>query len=157
MNGRIEQISVSRGGVPKRALEQGTLTARGLDGDDWAHPKFHGGPKQALLLIGAEVIAELNAMGYRLYAGALGENLTTTGLDYRKLASGQRFRLGATAEIELTKLREPCRTLNVYQEQGLERIQRLLERDARGGWYARVLRGGLLFVGDSIGLVDQVV
>ncbi|MFN7542580.1 MAG: MOSC domain-containing protein, partial [Acidobacteriota bacterium] len=126
-----------------------------LEGDDWAHPKFHGGPEQALLLIGEEVIEELRQQGYEVYAGALGENLTTQGLDYKKLRAGQRFRLGQECEIELTKLREPCRTLNVYNRGGGERIQKILKQEGRGGWYARVLRGGPLFAGDRIELVAE--
>jgi MOSC domain-containing protein YiiM len=157
MNGRVIQLNVSRGGIPKRPLEQATLSTLGLEGDDWAHPKYHGGPKQALLLIGAEVLAELNGLGYALYPGALGENLTTEGLDYGQLAAGQRFWLGASGLIELTKLREPCRTLDVYNAAGLGKIQKLLKKDGKGGWYARVLHGGLLFPGDRIGLADQVV
>ncbi|WP_031497524.1 MOSC domain-containing protein [Bryobacter aggregatus] len=157
MDGNISQLNISRGGLPKRPLPQAQLTPLGLEGDDWAHPQVHGGPNQALLLIGQEVLDELNALGYTLFPGALGENLTTTGLDYQQLALGQRFRLGAQGLIELTKLRKPCRTLDLYNQPGLEKIQKLLTQKGRGGWYARVQKGGLLFPGDRISLVDQVV
>lgn len=156
MTGTISHLNISRGGIPKRAVLQSELTALGLVGDDCANPKFHGGPNQALLLIGQAVIDELNALGYRLYPGALGENLTTLGLDYRSMATGQRFRVGSSGLIEVTKLREPCRTLDVYNSAGLERIQKLLKREGRGGWYASVQRGGPLFPNDTISLVDQV-
>ena len=66
-----------------------------------------------MLLITAEAIDELIARGYPLYYGALGENLTTRGLDRRQLRAGQRFRVGS-ALIELTKVRVPARTLDVY-------------------------------------------
>lgn len=155
MTGEICQLNTSRGGIPKRALNPATLTPLGLEGDDWAHPKYHGGPKQALLLIGDEVIEELRGLGYEVFAGALGENLTTRGLDYARLEAGQRFRLGQSCEIELTKLREPCRTLDVYNRAGAEKIQRILKQEGRGGWYARVLRGGPLFAGDRIELVAE--
>ncbi len=157
MKGKVCHLNVSRGGIPKRELNPAQLTPRGLEGDDWANLKYHGGPEQALLLIGEEVIAELRALGYELFAGALGENITTQGLDYEKLRAGQRFRLGQTCEIELTKLREPCRTLDVYNRAGGERIQRLLKQQGRGGWYARVLHGGPLFAGDRIELVAEAV
>lgn len=156
MNGIISHLNISRGGIPKRGVLQSELTPLGLTGDDWANPKYHGGPKQALLLIGQEVLDELKALGYGLYPGALGENLTTTGLDYRSMAAGQRFRIGASGLIELTKLREPCRTLDVYNAAGLGRIQRLLKLEGRGGWYARVERGGPLFPDDAISMVDQL-
>jgi MOSC domain-containing protein YiiM len=157
MTGEISQINISPGGIPKRALLSGNLTPRGLDGDSWRNPKYHGGPNQALLLIGREVVDELNSLGYRLFAGALGENLTTMGLDYRRMQSGQQYRLGSLCEIELTKLREPCRTLDVYNEEGIGKIHKLLKLEGRGGWYARVLKAGPLFPGDKITLLAQVV
>jgi len=157
MTGDITQLNISPGGIPKRELLHATLTPLGLEGDSWAHPKFHGGPKQALLLIGQEVIDELNAFGYRLYPGALGENLTTRNLSYAQMQSGQIFRLGSSCEIELTKLREPCRTLDIYNLPNLGKIQKLLKLEGRGGWYARVLKSGPLFPGDTISLWAQVV
>jgi len=157
MTGEIRQINISRGGIPKREIREAKLTPLGIEGDDWANPKYHGGPNQALLLIGEEVIAELAGMGYRLYSGALGENLTTLGLDYSQMRAGMQFRFGAGCEIELTKLREPCRTLDVYNESGLGKIQKLLKLEGRGGWYARVLKTGPVFAGDKIAVLAQVV
>ncbi len=149
--GIIQSIQTSPGGIPKRAIAVGYLTERGLEGDDWAHPKYHGGPKQALLLIGQEVLDELESLGFAVYPGALGENLTTKGLDFGALESGMRFQLGSNARIELTKLREPCRTLDVFNRAaGAGRIQKLLQERGRGGWYARVLQGGTLRAGDRI-------
>ena len=66
-----------------------------------------------MLLITIEGIEELVAQGFPLYAGALGENLTTRGLDRRALRFGQRLQVGGAA-IELTKMRIPCATLNPY-------------------------------------------
>lgn len=157
MTGQISQLNISPGGLPKRPLLQAAVTPGGMEGDSWAHPKYHGGPKQALLLIGEEVLDELKLLGYPMFAGALGENLTTKGLDYSQLRAGQQFRLGSQCEIELTKLREPCRSLDVYNREGLGKIQKLLKLEGRGGWYAQVLHGGLLFPGDVISLRAQVV
>lgn len=155
MNGKISQLNISRGGIPKRAVLTANLTPLGLEGDDWVHKRIHGGPTKALLLIGEEVIAELRGLGYPLFAGALGENITTVGLDYARLDFGMRLRLGS-CEIELTELREPCRTLDVYNTEGLTKIQKLLRQQARGGWYARVLKAGPLFPGDPIALIAQM-
>ena len=157
MTANISQLNISRGGIPKREVQPATLTPLGLEGDACGHPKIHGGPEQALLLIGEEVIEELNGMGYRLFAGALGENVTTRGLNYGELRAGMRFRLGQVCEIELTKLREPCRQLDIYNEAGRGKIQKVLKLEGRGGWYARVLRAGPLYAGDPILLQAQVV
>ena len=47
MQGRIVQISVSPGGLPKRAVPEGMVTPLGIEGDRHAHPSIHGGPNKA--------------------------------------------------------------------------------------------------------------
>jgi len=76
MQGRIIQINISPGGLPKRAVPESRITALGLEGDLHAHPQIHGGPRKAVLLASAEIIEELTARGYPLFYGALGENHT---------------------------------------------------------------------------------
>jgi len=93
LTGTIVQISVSRGGVPKRPVMEALLTPLGIEGDAHAHPEIHGGPRQAVLLITAESVDELVKRGYPVFHGAMGENLTTLGLDRRLLRAGQRYRL----------------------------------------------------------------
>ena len=51
---------MSRGGIPKRAIPSGLLTAAGIAGDAWHYP-FHGGPRKAILLVTVEGIDELCA------------------------------------------------------------------------------------------------
>src|SRR3984885_15508576 len=113
MTRSIVQIHISPGGIPKRPIAEAEVTVQGIRGDSWAHPEIHGGPNQALLLITSEGIEELIAQGYPLYPGALGENLTISGLDRRQMRVGQRYRAGEVI-FELTKLRVPCDTLSVY-------------------------------------------
>ncbi len=114
MNGTVSQINVSGGGVPKHAVAEARVTATGVEGDGHAHPQFHGGARQAVLVIAAEVIDQLNALGFPVFPGALGENLTTRGLDCGAWRIGQRWRVGADAVIEFTKIRTSCQSLLVY-------------------------------------------
>jgi MOSC domain-containing protein YiiM len=113
MTGVVVQVSIGPGGVPNRAIEAGHVTHRGIEGDAWRHPQFHGTPQRALLLITAEGIDDLAAHGFPVFYGALGENLTTRGLDRRRLRLGQRLQAGE-AVIELTEIRLPCHTLAPY-------------------------------------------
>jgi MOSC domain-containing protein YiiM len=113
MTGRVVQINVSRGGLPKFPIAEGNLTAEGFEGDVCAHPQIHGGPNQAVLMVAAEVIEVLRTKGYPVYPGALGENLTTEGLDTALWRQGQQYRVGE-AVIELTKPRSPCTQLDIY-------------------------------------------
>jgi len=157
MTGQIIQINISRGGIPKRPIPGGVITPLGLEGDSWAHPEIHGGPRQAVLLIAAEVVDELIARGYPLYYGALGENLTTRGLDRRQLRLGQRLRAGL-ALLEITKLRGPCSTLDIY---GPTIKQEIYDRQVKAGdpisprwgmsgFYASVIEPGPVRVNDII-------
>jgi MOSC domain-containing protein YiiM len=156
-SGIVAQVSTSRGGVPKYALTHAELTAAGLVGDAWKHPNIHGGPLQAVLLITEEGIDELVQAGFPLYSGALGENITTRGIDRRSFRSGQRFEIGP-AVIELTKRRTPCRTLNVYGR-GIQHAmfdRRCKDGDSSSplwglsGFYASVLTPGTIYAGDAI-------
>ena len=164
MTGSIIQISISPGGIPKRPIPEATVTATGILGDGWAHPDIHGGPMQALLLITSEGIDELTAQGHPLFHGALGENLTIQGLDRRQMRVGQRYRVGESF-LELTKLRAPCTTLDVYgpaikqavYDAKVKAGDPSTPRWGLGGFYARVLKAGTLRPGDIIELVDQVV
>ena len=87
MTGTVVQVNVSRGGVPKRAIPVAELTANGIDGDAWRYP-FHGGRQKAILLITIEGIEELVSRGFPLFAGALGENITTRGVALLDLPVG---------------------------------------------------------------------
>jgi len=164
MTGSIVQINISPGGIPKRAIAEAEVTPEGIRGDSWAHPQIHGGPNQALLMITSEGIEELIAQGYPLFAGALGENLTTAGLDRRQMRIGQRYRTGDVL-LEITKMRSPCTTLDVYGPSIKQAVYdaRVKASDVSSprwglaGFYARVLRSGTIRPKDIIELVDQVV
>lgn len=164
MTGSIVQINISPGGIPKRPIPEAEVTPEGIHGDSWAHPQIHGGPNQAVLLITSEGLDELIAQGYPLYPGALGENLTVTGLDRRQMRVGQRYRVGEVL-IELTKIRTPCSTIEVYgpsigkavYDAQVKAGDISSPRWGLSGFYARVLRAGVIRPGDIMLLVDQVV
>jgi MOSC domain-containing protein YiiM len=163
-SGSILQINVSGGGVLKRAIAEAEVTPLGIAGDLQAHPQIHGGPLKALLLITSEGIDELTALGFPLFYGALGENLTTVGLDRRMLRTGQRYRAGQ-AVIELTRIRIPCATLDIYGP-GIQKA--IYDHDVKvgdpasprwglSGFYASVVQPGMVRTGDPILLLDQAV
>lgn len=160
MPATVLQVNTSSGGVPKRAVEEATITIDGLVGDGWNHPNIHGGRRQATLLITAEGIDELAALGFPLYPGALGENITSRHLDRRGIRLGQRYRVGG-ALLEITKVRVPCATLNGYGA-GIQaamydaRIQAGDTASLRwglSGFYAAVVEPGIARAGDSIDLL----
>jgi MOSC domain-containing protein YiiM len=153
----IVQISASLGGVPKWPIPSGMITPLGLAGDTCAHPQIHGGPCQAVLLIAAETIDELKARGHPVFYGALGENLTTRGLDYRQLRVGHQLRAGA-AVLEITKVRGPCAALDVYgpaikqeiYDSRMEAGDPTSPRWGMSGFYTRVLQPGPVHPNDLV-------
>jgi MOSC domain-containing protein YiiM len=104
-------------------------------------------------LIHAELHDELEAAGFRLAPGVMGENVTTRGIDLLGLPTGTQLRLGDAAVIEVTGLRNPCLQLNKIQP-GL--MAATLDRDPDGnlvrkaGVMAVVLSGGEVKPGDGI-------
>jgi MOSC domain-containing protein YiiM len=159
MNGVVVQVNLSPGGLPKRPVPEAFLSPLGFEGDSVAHPKIHGGPEKAVLLITAEGTDALIASGYPLFYGAMGENLTTRGLDRRNLRIGMRLRAGE-AVLELTRLRGPCSSLDVYGPSIKGRIFRkgMTPSDPTwglSGFYASVVQTGWVRANDIIWVVDR--
>ena len=161
MTGTVLQVNVSPGGIPKVPVEQALVTGSGVEGDSHAHPQYHGGPKQVVLMLASEVLTELTGEGFALLPGSLGENVTTKGLDPRAWRAGQRWRIGDQLVIELTKLREPCKTLSRYGR-GIQKMvydARAASGDvtsphwAMGGFYAAVIVPGVIRKGDTVTLL----
>jgi MOSC domain-containing protein YiiM len=104
-------------------------------------------------LIHAELYDELNASGFNVSVGEMGENITTRGVDLLGLPTGTRLHLGSTAIVEVTGLRNPCYQLDDFQE-GL--MKAVLDKDEQGnlirkaGVMSIVLAGGEVRAGDPI-------
>jgi MOSC domain-containing protein YiiM len=104
-------------------------------------------------LMHEELHTELRGRGFDVWPGALGENVTTRGLDLLALPHGARLALGRAAIIEVTGLRNPCSQLDRFAP-GL--MQAVLGRAPDGsllrkaGIMAIVLQGGEVFAGDAI-------
>jgi MOSC domain-containing protein YiiM len=65
-------------------------------------------------LIHEELHLELADKGFEVSPGDMGENVTTRGIDLLALPTGTRLRLGATAVVEITGLRNPCTQLDGF-------------------------------------------
>ena len=116
----------------------------------WTEPNL-----RQVHLLQRELLAELAVEGHEVAPGELGENVTTSGLDLLALPRGTRIRLGDTAEVELTGLRNPCVQIERFQP-GL--MRRLIRRDSAGthrraGVMAVVVEGGVVRTGDPIMVV----
>ena len=163
MQGSIVQVNISPGGLPKTPIAEGWITPLGIEGDRHAHPRIHGGPLKAVLLIAAETVDALKERGYPLFYGAMGENLTTRGIDIRDVRLGDQFRVGG-AVIEITQPRGPCSALDVYGESLKQDVydRKVKQRDhssprwGMSGFYASVVRAGAVREGDAITLLSKL-
>lgn len=103
-------------------------------------------------LIAAELLDELAAVGHRVEAGQLGENILTRGVDLLGLSTGTCLRFFGGAVVEVMGLRNPCRQIDGFQA-GL--LRRVLGRDEHGevvrraGVMGVVRRGNVVRVGET--------
>jgi MOSC domain-containing protein YiiM len=104
-------------------------------------------------LIHSELHEELEARGFIVKAGQMGENITTRGIDLLSLPKGTKMFLGETALLEITGLRNPCLQLEGLQKGLMEAV---LDRDSDGnlirkaGIMGIVLATGEIRAGDEI-------
>ena len=104
-------------------------------------------------LIQSELFDEVNAKGFSVHSGQLGENITTRGVDLLDLPTGTKLNIGKEAIIELTALRNPCVQIDEYQN-GL--LKEMIYKDDEGntvrktGVMGIVVAGGIICPGDSI-------
>ena len=150
MPGRVLQVNVSPGGVPKTPVPSAQVGRLGLEGDAVNHPKIHGGPERAVCLFAQEVIDALRAEGHPIQPGDVGENLTVRGLDWPALEAEAVLAIGDRLRVQLTQRVEPCRTIaGAFADGGFKRIKPSRVPD-QTRWYARVLTPGRVQPGDAI-------
>jgi MOSC domain-containing protein YiiM len=160
MQGRLVQLSLKpkegrARGIPKRPVSTLTISAEGVEGDfnRWRTEKADGDPDQAVLLLNQEILTDLNAEGWPVQPGDLGENLLIADLPSDALAPGTVLSLGEVV-LEVSKACDPCRILFNLPYVGSERGPKFLRvMHGRRGWYARVLNGGTVGLNTSVELM----
>ncbi|MQY39868.1 hypothetical protein SRB17_78960 [Streptomyces sp. RB17] len=104
-------------------------------------------------LIHEELFAEVSGEGFKVAPGELGENITTRGIDLLGLPVGTLLRIGDSAVLEVTGLRNPCLQIHNFQD-GL--LKQVVGRDEAGnivrkaGIMSIVREGGVVRPGDTV-------
>ncbi|MGW0532980.1 MOSC domain-containing protein [Streptomyces sp. NPDC003032] len=107
-------------------------------------------------LIHEELFDELAADGFAVAPGELGENITTRGVDLLGLPTGALLRIGGSAVVEVTGLRNPCRQIDDFRA-GL--MKKVVGRGTDGavahksGVMSVVRQGGEIRPGDAVEVV----
>ena len=154
IEGRLQAIHTSNGGVPKHAREFVRVTVDGLDGDRQRDLRFHGGPMRAVSLYSLDLIDALRREGHPIGAGAIGENLTLVGVDWSAMVPRASLTIGPV-QLTLTAFASPCKNIApAFRDEHFVRVSQKLHP----GWsrlYAKVDREGIVTVGDAVHLIQQ--
>jgi MOSC domain-containing protein YiiM len=125
---------VAKSNVPAAKL----LPDWGMAGD------AHAGPwHRQVSLLAVESIEKMRAEGLEVEPGGFAENVTTAGLDTLGLHVGDRISVGE-ALLEVTQIGKACHGGCPI----LERVGTCIM--PREGIFTRVIKGGLVRVGDAI-------
>jgi len=142
-----------------KAPVQGRILLRtlGLDGDQQADRRYHGGPDKAVYLYSSEHYAfwQKALESTDLPPGTFGENLTLSGFEHdleHDLHVGDLLQIGA-ARLQLTTPRQPCWKLETRM--GLPGFAKAFLESGRIGMYARVVVEGLVGARDEVSVVER--
>jgi MOSC domain-containing protein YiiM len=133
------------------------LGPEGLEGDEQADRRVHGGVEKAVHHYPFEHYAawqaDLGALPALAAPGGFGENISTSGPTEATVAVGDIFRLGS-ALLQVSQGRQPCWKLN--RRFKVPDMARRVQQSGRTGWYYRVLAPGTVAPGDRLELVDRL-
>ncbi len=130
----------------------------GIEGDQVADTKHHGGTYQAVYAFAREDIDTwVELLGLEIPNGQFGENLTTGGIDVNQALIGEQWRIGSTL-FQVADVRIPCSVfkgwmgLSGYDDAGW--VKRFTI-EGRPGPYLRVVQPGQITAGDEIEVVRK--
>jgi MOSC domain-containing protein YiiM len=149
MPGRVKRTAIRK----RPADDPVKVHELGLEGDQVADTRHHGGTYQAVYAFASEDLDTWGArLGEPLPPGFFGENLTTEGIDVNEALVGERWRAG-TALLEVVSVRIPCNTFKGWLgAHGLESTAwvKRFTAEGRPGPYLRVLEPGVVAAGDPL-------
>lgn len=139
----IEIVSIAmskKKGTRKQTQETAELVPNhGLQGDAHAG-EWH----RQVSFLASESIDKMRSRGLDVTFGDFAENIATTGIEWKDVAVGSRYRVGRQAEVEITQIGKECKNKCAIYYQAGDCIM------PTEGVFARVLNGGKIQVGDTI-------
>lgn len=128
--------------------------ASGVSGDRIFATGVHGGVDQAVYAYAREDLdGWQDEVGRHLSNGTFGENLTTVGVDVTGALIGERWRVGAGVELEVSSPRIPCSTFANWMD--IPRWVKRFTARAVPGAYLRVVTPGTVRAGDPVEIVHR--
>jgi MOSC domain-containing protein YiiM len=121
----------------------------GLVGDEIGDLRHHGGDDAAVYAYAREDLDWWqDRLGVELASGVFGDNLTTVGVDVTGARTGELWRVGDDALLQVTSPRIPCRTFAAWMEQ--RGWVKTFTEGGHPGAYLRVVEPGWISAGDPI-------
>lgn len=157
--GKIQDYAGSRPSAIAKVQVDGELmlTELGLEGDEQAEKKIHGGPDRALCHYPREHYRywaqEFPELAERFVAPVFGENLSTDGLTEQNVYIGDIFRWGE-ALIQVTQPRSPCFKLNYHF--AISDMASQMQNVGKTGWLYSVIAPGKVATDAPLALVSRV-
>jgi len=150
-----QNMSRAKGWTTRKPSVPGFLigsTGCGYDYNHYRETVMRGENERAVSILTTDILGDLRAEGWPVGVGDLGENLFVDDMAYATFAIGRRFKIGATAVLEVTEPIAPCAYLCTlpYLEQKWRCADFIRTLDKRRGWYAKVVATGQVSVGDSV-------
>ena len=158
-SGKIQDYAENRPSAISKIQLDGELmlTELGLEGDEQAEKKIHGGPDRALCHYPREHYLywarEYPEQADLFVAPAFGENLSTEGLTEQNVYIGDIFRWGE-ALIQVTQPRSPCHKLNFHF--GICDMASQMQNSGKTGWLCSVIMAGKVSTEAPLELVSRV-
>ncbi len=107
------------------------------------------GTHRQVSLLAMESIAKMQRLGLDVGYGDFAENITSEGIDLVSLPVGTRLRIGGETILEITQIGKECHIrCAIYRQVG----QCVMPEE---GVFARVIQGGVVKAGDTIGVVGR--
>jgi len=140
--------------IVKEPVSQLTVHTHKTDEDLQANKRLHGGPEK--------VIHQFSPINYftlkkhfpegDFAPGTIGENISVDGMDDATVFIGDIWRFGEV-ELQVSAPRAPCNKIN--QRYTIKNLDRFVGERGITGWYYRVIKTGVINVGDDVSLIHR--
>jgi MOSC domain-containing protein YiiM len=131
------------------------VTSAGVEGDQQADLKNHGGPDNVILAYdaGHYPVWRDRLTLPDLAPGSFGENFTVAGFSDDTVCIGDVWHVGPELILQVTQPRQPC--FKLARRLGRPDIVKMIVENSWGGWYLRVLHEGTAEAGMAIRLGER--
>ncbi len=152
MKGKIHSLNISaKKSIPKTPVDEAKAIENfGLENDVHAEPGIRQVSLLALESINHQKeCAKIKKKDIDLKPGDFAENITTAGIDLKKLKIGDKLKGGNEVVLEISKIGKECHIgCAIYQKLG----DCIMPRE---GIFAKIIKGGTIKKGDVLETIDK--